>query len=285
MSSSITTSGVSRDSGVDVNLRGDAPGGEPTENRDESWVTTNLTGSPETGSAVRPEPKAGAGVAPWHGAESDLVRPRNRDVASKAHMRPPSFVLQRPMVEFIARDGLLAIRKIEDGDAQHLSSWLSDPQVLQFYGGRDQPRDLKRVREEFYKDDGINRCIVEWEGVPVGYIQFYQNRPEENAEYGFASTESIWAMDQFIGATAYWNSGIGSQLVRDMAEYLLSHGASHVVTDPEAWNTRAIRAYEKAGFVKVRFLPKHECHEGVMHDSWLMEYKPARDSAERSSIN
>src|SRR6266511_2830127 len=95
MSSSITTSGVSRDSGVDVNLRGDAPCGEPTENRDESWVTTNLTGSPETGSAVRPEPKAGAGVAPWHGAESDLVRPRNRDVASKAHMRPPSFVLQR----------------------------------------------------------------------------------------------------------------------------------------------------------------------------------------------
>src|SRR5439155_21289680 len=33
----------------------------------------NLTGSPETGIAVRAEPQAGSGVAPWHGAESDLV--------------------------------------------------------------------------------------------------------------------------------------------------------------------------------------------------------------------
>lgn len=45
--------------------------------------------------------------------------------------------------------------------------------------------------------------------------------------------------------------------------------------DPHTRNTRAIRAYTKAGFQKARFLPKHELHEGEMQDAWLMEYRPS----------
>lgn len=57
-------------------------------------------------------------------------------------------------------------------------------------------------------------------------------------------------------------------------ECLIAHRrAERVVIDPEAWNERAIRSYEKAGFVKVRHLPGHEMHEGVLRDAWLMEFR------------
>ncbi|MEH1834506.1 MAG: GNAT family protein [Nostoc sp.] len=34
-------------------------------------------------------------------------------------------------------------------------------------------------------------------------------------------------------------------------------------------NPRAIRCYEKCGFVKVKLLPAHELHEGEYSDCWL----------------
>ncbi|WP_309138169.1 GNAT family N-acetyltransferase [Priestia megaterium] len=45
-----------------------------------------------------------------------------------------------------------------------------------------------------------------------------------------------------------------------------------IVLDPQAWNQRAIACYEKCGFKKVKYLPKHEYHEGELRDCWLMEY-------------
>jgi aminoglycoside 6'-N-acetyltransferase len=43
------------------------------------------------------------------------------------------------------------------------------------------------------------------------------------------------------------------------------------------WNRRAARCYEKAGFRKVRILPKHELHECVWRDSWLMVVEAERN--------
>ena len=48
------------------------------------------------------------------------------------------------------------------------------------------------------------------------------------------------------------------------------------MTDPVVDNVRAVRAYEKAGFVKVRVLPDHETLDGEPRDSWLMEKRPRR---------
>jgi len=47
--------------------------------------------------------------------------------------------------------------------------------------------------------------------------------------------------------------------------------ATEVVLDSLAWNTRAIRCYDKAGFRKVRLLPKSELHEGEYQDAWLLK--------------
>ena len=44
--------------------------------------------------------------------------------------------------------------------------------------------------------------------------------------------------------------GHGSAFIRAFVDARFSHGTPRVVTDPDPTNTRALRAYEKAGFEK-----------------------------------
>lgn len=175
------------------------------------------------------------------------------------------------MLKLIQKNSL-TVRLLTEADAPLLTCWLSDPRVLEFYSGRDRPYDLEQVREHFYVSESVTRCIVEWNGQAIGYLQFYPVEPESKTLYGYPTNECLWGMDQFIGEPDYWNRGIGTQLVQAIASYLLNLGAAGVVMDPEAWNQRALRAYEKAGFKKVKLLPKHEMHEGEWRDCWLMEF-------------
>ncbi|KKO51727.1 GNAT family N-acetyltransferase [Paenibacillus sp. DMB20] len=168
----------------------------------------------------------------------------------------------------------IAVRELEKSDELLLVAWLSNSSVLQYYEGRDRPHDLEMVRESFYVDDDESRCIIEYNGKPIGYIQFYLLDEETRADYGYLETnEKIYGMDQFIGEIEYWNKGIGKKLVKSMVEYLVNHeGADKIVMDPQAWNLRALTCYERCGFKKIKVLKEHEEHEGELRDCWLIEY-------------
>jgi aminoglycoside 6'-N-acetyltransferase len=146
--------------------------------------------------------------------------------------------------------------------------------VLQYYEGRDHPHDFEMVRESFFRDDDETRCIVEFDSLAIGYIQFYELDNEEKTKYGYTDMkEKIYGTDQFIGEVHYWNLGIGKILVSSMVDYLIKVlDARKIVMDPQSWNARAIACYEKCGFIKVKLLPKHEWHEGELRDCWLMEF-------------
>lgn len=174
----------------------------------------------------------------------------------------------------IFQNGHLNVRKLEIKDKFLLVKWLSDPTVLEFYEGRDNPMDIEKIEKAFYpaEDDEV-RCIVEVARHEVGYIQFYPLEEETKRKYGYAE-EIVYGTDQFIGEVAYWNKGIGTLLVSSMVQFLTEEKkAIRVVMDPQTRNKRAIRCYEKCGFKKVKFLPKNEWHEGEYQDCWLMEYK------------
>ena len=171
------------------------------------------------------------------------------------------------------QNGDLKVRKLEDKDKFLLVKWLSDPTILEFYEGRDNPFTIEKVEKAFYppEDDEV-RCIVEFDDKDIGYIQFYPLDDKAKKDYGYVE-EGVFGMDQFIGEAAYWNKGIGTLLVSSIVDYLTDEmKASKVVMDPRVSNTRAIRCYEKCGFKKVKILPEYELHEGIYEDCWLIEY-------------
>lgn len=171
------------------------------------------------------------------------------------------------------QNGHLKVRKLEVKDNFILSKWLSDPSVLEFYEGRDNPFDIEKVNDVFYNpEDDTVKCIVEFDGSEIGYIQYYKLDSDTKNVYGYLN-ENIYGIDQFLGEVKYWNKGIGTLLVTSMVKFLNDHKkADRVVMDPQVRNERALRCYEKSGFKKVKLLPKRELHEGEYRDCWLIEY-------------
>ncbi|WP_186576988.1 GNAT family N-acetyltransferase [Aquibacillus kalidii] len=171
----------------------------------------------------------------------------------------------------------LKVRYLEKKDNRLLAKWLSNPKVLEFYEGRDNPFDVNKVNEVFYpKKNNVTACIFEYDGTPIGYIQYYQLNENDREQYGLKPEPiTIFGLDQFIGEVDYWNKGIGTLLVSSMSQFLVRDlGAKQIVLDPQARNLRAIKCYEKCSFKKIKWLPNHELHEGEYQDCWLMAYNP-----------
>lgn len=63
------------------------------------------------------------------------------------------------MILYQQRD--IKVRKLERKDQSLLAKWLSDPSVLEFYEGRNNPFDLNKVINVFYESqDETVKCIV-----------------------------------------------------------------------------------------------------------------------------
>ncbi|WP_408010620.1 GNAT family N-acetyltransferase [Pseudalkalibacillus sp. A8] len=169
--------------------------------------------------------------------------------------------------------GNFFIRPLEKEDAVLLVKWLNDPEVLQWYEGRDRPHDLHKVYEHFYENDNrVSRNLVMWNQTPIGYVQYYPLSEKEKRIYSYKLHESIYGMDQFIGELDYQNRGVGTDLVNAVVDYLFHElEAEKVVMDPQVRNHRTLRCYEKCGFHPVRCLDSHELHEGKKEDCLLIE--------------
>jgi len=182
------------------------------------------------------------------------------------------------MADAVSGEGSLSIRPLRDepGDYALMARWLSDPRILEWYHGRDDPLDaggvVARYGPRALGDDPMRPHVVEWNGRPIGYVQCY---PLD----GWAETSGLveeprgaWGIDYFIGEPNLWGRGLGTRAVEAMVRHLFEdRGAARVVSDPRADNPRSIRMLEKAGFRRVRLLPDHERHEGAMRDCVLME--------------
>lgn len=174
--------------------------------------------------------------------------------------------------------GQVTVRPLSPGDAALLLKWMQDPRVLEFYGGRDLHYTPEKIQRDFYAPErDARRCIVEFEGIPIGYLQIYRLDQElcQEYHYPFHQEELAFGIDQFIGEPDFWNRRIGRRFLTLVLTHLTEkEGAAAVVLDLHANNLRALRCYEACGFHKIKLLPNHELHEGVWEDCWLMEYRP-----------
>jgi aminoglycoside 6'-N-acetyltransferase len=174
----------------------------------------------------------------------------------------------------------IMIRHMQDEmcDYQLMAKWLSDEKILEFYEGRDNPFDLEKIIESYKPmirgDDPVVPCLFYYQNIPIGYLQYCALNDLSQTDgqlYHLEQTDFVYGIDLFIGETDYWNKGIGTKILSAFITYLFEQRQAHkIVIDPHVDNFRAIRCYEKCGFVKVKLLPAHELHEGKYSDCWLM---------------
>lgn len=162
----------------------------------------------------------------------------------------------------------LSIRKMHEEDYPIMAKWLSTREVLEFYGDVNSPFTIQRVKQKYGpRIDGqvpIHPYIVERNGEPIGFMQHYQLAKEVQKEYEYPSSLNVQGIDQFIGNPAFFNQGIGTLMIKAFLNHLTTLSTDTVVLDPEVSNPRAIRCYEKCGFMKVRKINGGK--------NWLMKF-------------
>ncbi|GIN87692.1 N-acetyltransferase [Heyndrickxia sporothermodurans] len=163
-------------------------------------------------------------------------------------------------MNYLLRNKNLAIRKMAELDFPLMTKWLSDKNVLKYYGDPDHPFDSEKVIKKYLPrvqgKISIIPCIIEYKQQEIGFIQYYLISNQQLNDYGYKNHKRTFGIDQFIGETDYWSKGIGTDLVQAILHFLFTKlKAERVILDPHLDNIRAIRCYEKCGFKKLKELP------------------------------
>ena len=140
-------------------------------------------------------------------------------------------------------------RPMSADDLPLVRRWLALPHVAQWWGNPEVQFVLVRGDLDH---PAMDQYIIATAGTPLGYLQCYR-LTEWNTGFG-PQPEGARGIDLFIGAPDMMGHGHGSALIRMFSDGLLKAGTPRVVTDPDPANTRAIRAYEKAGFSRDRLV-------------------------------
>ena len=138
-------------------------------------------------------------------------------------------------------------RPMTGADLPMLRRWLALPHVRAWWGDPDEQLGL--VTDDL-THPAMDQYIVATADRQFGYLQCY-HLTGWNAGFG-PQPNGTRGIDQMIGEPDMIERGHGSRFIRQFIASLLAAGTPRVVTDPDPANARAIRAYEKAGFVRDR---------------------------------
>jgi aminoglycoside 6'-N-acetyltransferase len=168
---------------------------------------------------------------------------------------------------------------MRDGDHDLFVRWRNEPHVARWWTTDDDPSPmtLEHVVETYgpRAEDGswVTGCIIAVADRPIGYAQFYPWAAEsdEARELGIPDVDGSYGLDIFIGEPDMIDRGVGSRAVAALARHLFDeHDATSIALLTPVGNGRAHRAYEKAGFHKVRQILDTDVVDGERRMSWLM---------------
>lgn len=150
----------------------------------------------------------------------------------------------RPNIRFVP---------VTTADLPVLRRWLDSPHIREWWG--EAETELAKIRDKLEGRDATRPYIFLIDGVPAGYIQSWlvgdavEGGDAEEAPWLLDLPADAIGVDLFVGDAADLSKGIGNAVLRAFLAGLFAEGAQTIVIDPDESNRRAIRAYEKAGFV------------------------------------
>lgn len=140
-------------------------------------------------------------------------------------------------------------RPMTAADLPLVRRWLGEAHVREWWG--DPEEQLALVSGDLI-EPAMDQFIVLAGERLLGYLQCY-SLTAWNTGFG-PQPEDTRGIDQFIGDGDMIARGHGSAFIRQFADARLKQGLPRIVTDPDPLNLRAVRAYEKAGFVRDRMV-------------------------------
>jgi RimJ/RimL family protein N-acetyltransferase len=131
-----------------------------------------------------------------------------------------------------------------------LQNWLAQPHVAEFWQETNNEAELREKFLHNLHERGVKPYVILLGDKPIGYIQSYE-AVKVGGGWWASEKAGVHGVDQFIGDPALLGKGHGTKLISEFLQALFfDHAVTEVITDPDPKNARAIRAYEKVGFLK-----------------------------------
>ena len=149
---------------------------------------------------------------------------------------------------------LFTFRPLTRADLPLLHEWLNRPHVAEWWKGATSFESVAQTHGADLDSNVIWQHIAHLDGVPVGYVQLYRVMGADADWWQDETDPGARGVDQYLANEAQLGRGLGSEMVRQFLARTFTQDVSvtKIQTDPSPENGRAIRAYEKAGFRKVR---------------------------------
>lgn len=150
---------------------------------------------------------------------------------------------------------IISFRPLTRLDFAMMADWLREPHVAEWW---NVPPSIEGVERELGAcvdgSDPTRVFIILVTDRPVGFIQVY--RLDDNPAYAAAvGVENGAGVDLFIGDPNAVGGGFGSTVLRTFLDKVVWPGypdISRCMAGPSDRNLRSQRAFEKAGFARVR---------------------------------
>lgn len=158
----------------------------------------------------------------------------------------------------------VTLRPFTIEDIPALVRWHDDGEVMQYWGERQPLVYASTIEEEFkpggrytkHSDRG-ELCVCDEEMRPIGLLGYK----------GPSGRDRHAELLVLIGERGALNKGYGPESLVVLLNWLFNNQNAHRVwLTVQANNPRAIRAYEKVGFVREGVMRDHYFREGSWHD-------------------
>ena len=129
--------------------------------------------------------------------------------------------------------------------------WLRRPHVAQWWLDPPTLLELERDYLPREKNESSTRAYIALLAEePIGFIQSYVALGSGDGWWELETDPGTRGIDQFLANPDQLGHGLGSTMVNAFVEQLFQNPAvTKVQTDPSPDNLRAIRSYQRAGFV------------------------------------
>lgn len=154
-----------------------------------------------------------------------------------------------------------------------LHRWLNETPVVNEFYAHGEAIPFEQVLAKYgprIRGEQPTRCfLILCGGVEIGYIQTYLWREYGDLPRSQGLDEESAGLDLFIGHADYLHRGLGREILRSFLQDVLfvDPEVQSCVLLAEVTNTGALRAYEKAGFRRVRVIPDLPDEPGPV---WLL---------------
>jgi aminoglycoside 6'-N-acetyltransferase len=164
---------------------------------------------------------------------------------------------------------VITFRTLTRPDLLTLRRWLNSPHVYEWWGRHVCPGALggagqnaateAQVESKYGPDidhDGpSHRFIIEFDGAPIGLIQWYRLRDFEDYARAIGEDPATTAgIDLLIGEASAIGRGHGTHAIDAFVTSIVfrEKNVDRIIAGPAARNAKSIRAFEKTGFRLVR---------------------------------